>query len=177
MSGYYAFTIFVFIDSRETDMTDLQEKRKEAVRQAADMLTVPGFTAVINLDSWEVDSWMYDMDTLTDEEYEELEATRPNWEHTLEIAPLEAFESFRIMEGFVDYTLPKGRFQGMMARVLQERKPFAHFNNQIHNSEYREAWFAYRLKRLEVYVKTLVVLELKGGSCNEEDEEEFYPSI
>lgn len=159
-------------------MTELQAQRKAAVRLAADSLTVQGMTAIINLDTWEADNWMFNMDWLHDEEDEEDEEMegRPNWENAIEIESLEAFESFEIMQDFVCNELPKGRFQQMMERVLEGRKPFANFNHQIHNSEYREAWFAYRLDRLEAHVKTLVVLKWKGGMCSEEDKEEFYPT-
>lgn len=159
-------------------MTELQENRRKALRQAADCLTVQGFTAIINLDTWEVREGVnrfFDFG-MTDEEEEKSELDQPNWENQIEIEHLESFESFEIMEDFVLYELPKGRFQQMMERVLEGRKPFANFNHQIHTSEYRELWFAYRLNRLEAHVKTLVVLRLKGGSCSEEDKEAFYPT-
>lgn len=59
--------------------------------------------------------------------------------------------------------------------LFEGRKPFANFNHQIHNSDFREDWFTYRQKRLEKHVKGLIVLHLKGGMCSEEDLEAFYP--
>lgn len=152
-------------------MTPLQELRRKAIRETAEWLTVQDMYIYINLDTWEVCAQM--KSSYYDDNEEE---SKPDWENKIVMEPLEAPELFKIMQRFVFYELPEGKFQRMMEMVLELKKPFANFNHQIHNSQYMDKWFSYRAGKLEEYVKSLVVLHLKGGMCDKNDLEEFYPT-
>jgi hypothetical protein len=60
-------------------------------------------------------------------------------------------ESFRIMERFV-YQLEDGTLKSELEYALQIRKPFQNFKHLIDNSDYREAWFAFKQNELEKLV-------------------------
>lgn len=45
-------------------------------------------------------------------------------------------------------------------------KPFARFNEYIHNSKYREEWFSFRQKQLENYVRRLMLDFLENNKKN-----------
>jgi hypothetical protein len=44
----------------------------------------------------------------------------------------------------------------MLSNALSGRKPFRHFNHLIHQSDEREAWFAFRQKCLENYAAEIL---------------------
>lgn len=63
-------------------------------------------------------------------------------------------ESFRIMEDFIE-TVGDENLQQKLLRVIQMRKPFAHFKEEIHHAgEERERWFAFKRERMIEYVKS-----------------------
>ena len=49
--------------------------------------------------------------------------------------------------------------------ILNNPKPFAHFNSYIHNSNYREDWFKFRNSAYEKQVREMIYDKL-----NEDDE-------
>jgi hypothetical protein len=55
------------------------------------------------------------------------------------------------MADFVNQ-LKKGIEADKLAQAVNGHKPFANFNHLIHNSKYREDWFAFRQKAMEKYV-------------------------
>ncbi|GHT69980.1 hypothetical protein AGMMS50239_37640 [Bacteroidia bacterium] len=73
------------------------------------------------------------------------------WDKCVKIEPLESHGSFEIMSDFVNQ-LKSGRETDKLIQALNGHKPFANFNHQIHNSKYKEDWFAFRQKALEKYV-------------------------
>jgi hypothetical protein len=50
--------------------------------------------------------------------------------------------------------------QNMLVDILNRRKPFAHFNQYIHNSKYREEWFAFKNAAYERHVREQIYVEL-----------------
>lgn len=101
-----------------------------------------------------------DEDNENDEEegdlfYADLKRIKRDWEQTVTINPPESGESFTFMERFVN-TLPESRLSKMLSEALSGRKPFRHFNNIIHQSAEREAWFAFRQKCLEIYAAEIL---------------------
>jgi len=105
-----------------------------------------------------IDTMMFDEEDEEDQDEEEdepfyadLKRINRDWEKTITISPPESRESFSFMEQFVD-SLPESRLSKMLMEALSGRKPFRHFNSIIHQSDEREAWFAFRQKCLENYV-------------------------
>ena len=79
-----------------------------------------------------------------------------SWEDYLTFNPLHSSESFVIMEAFARQLKNKNAAEKML-NILSRGKPFVHFNEYIHNSEYREDWFQFRQEQLENYVKRLIL--------------------
>jgi hypothetical protein len=92
-----------------------------------------------------------------DEEGKTLDKDNPfymkhlKWDKCIEIEPLKSHESFEIMADFVNQ-LKSGRETDKLIQALNGHKPFANFNHQIHNSKYRDDWFAFRQRALEKHV-------------------------
>jgi Uncharacterised protein family (UPF0158) len=66
---------------------------------------------------------------------------------------LETYEEFRIMESFAATEVRDEKLSAMLINALSNRKPFRHFKDIIDNSDYREAWFAFRLQWYINYVQ------------------------
>jgi hypothetical protein len=94
---------------------------------------------------------MFDEDDEESEEENEFGLTYMKWEKCIEIEPLESHESFKIMENFVNH-LKSGKEADRLAQAVNGHKPFANFNHLIHDSQYRENWFAFRQRELEKQV-------------------------
>jgi hypothetical protein len=93
------------------------------------------------------------------EEDETFETKHRQWEHVLIFEPMESHESFRIMENFTEQ-LNNGKVKNKLIDILNHRKPFAHFNSFIHNSKFREEWFAYKNAAYEEHVRETLYDEL-----------------
>jgi hypothetical protein len=145
-------------DEQDDYKEKLPEKYREVVRQIADSLSAH-LVCFFNPDTLEMEDVPKDMvNELMFEEYDtepdannECGLTFMRWEQCVEITPPESHESFEIMENFVNQ-LESGREANRLAQALSGRKPFANFNHLIHNSEYRDDWFAFRNRQLEKYV-------------------------
>lgn len=69
------------------------------------------------------------------------------------------------MEQFVN-SLSEGRIYKRLSDALSGRKPFANFNNIIHQSDERENWFAFRQSCLERYVTEAIAFELRDNNSD-----------
>ncbi|MDY9918670.1 MAG: UPF0158 family protein [Proteiniphilum sp.] len=94
-------------------------------------------------DDEEYEEEMTDTDTYSDEIF-----SFRKWKDFITIESLESSEAYRIMEYFVD-NLPKGHAKNILNNTINGKKPFANFNNFIHQSEYRELWFEFRDRMYE----------------------------
>lgn len=141
------------------------------VKDVADRLSAglvcyinPGTLEIIDIPQAIADTMMFEEDEKDEEENEEdeddpsyadMKRIHRDWEETITISPPESSESFSCMRQFVD-TLPGSRLSKMLSEALSGRKPFHHFNSIIHQSDEREAWFAFRQKCLENYVAEML---------------------
>lgn len=66
---------------------------------------------------------------------------------------LESFESFKIMERFVEQVTDQN-FQSKMENILQRKNPFQNFKHSIDNSNFRQKWFDFKQSELEKTVKS-----------------------
>ncbi len=88
-------------------------------------------------------------DCVDKEPYEKLENDGDSYH---QIEKMASFESFKVMEDFIENTdLPRS-LKGQLYLALDKRKPFRQFKYVVENSDYRLAWFAYRDKRREEHV-------------------------
>jgi len=71
---------------------------------------------------------------------------------------LESFESFKIMELFVEQ-LPDQNLKSELKNVLANKKPFQNFKHKVDHSDFRQNWFEFKQKELEKKVEN----ELERG--------------
>ncbi|MCH5598032.1 UPF0158 family protein [Niabella ginsengisoli] len=145
----------------------IPEKYEALVHTIADSLTA-GMLCFLNMETLEVEdipkSYLDEYDEEMAEEFGEeegvFELKHLQWEHKCCFEPLPSSESFRIMENFTE-RVGDQKVQQILIGILNRKKPFANFNNFIHNSDYREDWFAFRLDAYKTHVREEIYLELK----------------
>ena len=65
---------------------------------------------------------------------------------------LESFESFKIMELFVEQ-LSDQNLKSELENILANKKPFQNFKHKIDHSEFRQSWFEFKKSELEKIVE------------------------
>ena len=101
-------------------------------------------------------------ESLTGESWEDT-FKYPGWKKCITVEPPESFESFKIMEQFVD-EIDDNNLQKRLVNVLSNRKPFANFKNVIENSAFREHWFTFKQMKLEELVWGNLSYQLNTGN-------------
>lgn len=71
----------------------------------------------------------------------------------IKIETLKSFESFKIMELFVEQ-LPDENLKSDLENVLANKKPFHNFKHKIDHSNFRQNWFDFKQSKLEKIVET-----------------------
>ncbi|MEP7318628.1 MAG: UPF0158 family protein [Panacibacter sp.] len=80
-------------------------------------------------------------------------------------------ESFRIMESFAENEVDDKILRAKLITALANKKPFRHFKFVIDNSNYRQAWFAFKNQwYIEHVVKELEWYNSKDEEVEEDDE-------
>ena len=145
-------------ENKNSHLNEVQEKYRKPIKEIAEYLSC-NLIVYFNPDTLEMDyipkDHLFEMDFEAEDEEtgsdEESLFSHLKWERYITIEPLESFESFKIMENFVDY-LPENKHSAFLINALNGKKPFANFNYQIHQSIYRQDWFDFRQVELEKYV-------------------------
>jgi ribosomal protein L11 methylase PrmA len=70
----------------------------------------------------------------------------------IKLETLESFESFKIMELFVEQ-LSDQNLKSELENVLANKKPFQSFKHKIDHSEFRQSWFEFKKSELEKIVE------------------------
>lgn len=157
-----------------TETIIIPERYASLVKDTADSLSA-GLVCYINPTTLEkidipqsiIDTMMFDEEDEDENDdveegdlfYADLKRINRDWEQTITINPPESGVSFSFMERFVD-TLHESHIRKILTESLSGRKPFRHFNHIIHQSDEREAWFAFRQKCLENYVGEILAERL-----------------
>lgn len=76
----------------------------------------------------------------------------------IKIETLESFESFKIMELFVEQ-ISDQNLKAELENILENKKPFLNFKNKVDHSDFRQNWFEFKQKELEKRVEN----ELERG--------------
>ncbi|MFW6389389.1 MAG: UPF0158 family protein, partial [Marinilabiliaceae bacterium] len=63
----------------------------------------------------------------------------------------ESSQGFKIMERFVD-EVDDPRLRDQLINALNRKRPFANFKNLVETSSFRQAWFDFKQKQLEMLV-------------------------
>ena len=96
-------------------------------------------------------------DLMDEEEFEELfevdlQKVKKNKADYIKIEVLESFESFKIMELFVEQ-MPDNPLKSELETILQRKKPFQKFKFAVDTSAYRASWFEFKQNELEKNVR------------------------
>ncbi len=96
-------------------------------------------------------SYIYgDSEEFNNEIYEKVD----QWKKSIRIEPLDSLESFQIMEKFIECCIPdKENIKEKLWHDISGPKPFQRFKIRINNSQYRQSWFDFKQKQLEMYVR------------------------
>ncbi len=84
-----------------------------------------------------------------DEEANEIEENAQNY---YSIEKMESSDFYRVMADFAE-NIPSTKDRHFFVNVLDGKKPMANFNHHIHNSNYREEWFAHKNQAYIDYAK------------------------
>ncbi|QCX37911.1 hypothetical protein FF125_05485 [Aureibaculum algae] len=74
---------------------------------------------------------------------------------------LESFESFKIMELFVEQ-LSDQNLKSELENTLANKKPFQNFKHKIDHSEFRQSWFEFKKNKFEKIVEN----QLNSGKAS-----------
>lgn len=141
----------------------------EIINEIADNLEM-GFTCYFNKDTSQLIAIPSEVDMYLDEDDDELFEFEPWYEDAkiikaspdsfIQVNAIPSNESFQTMEDFIE-TVDDEILQQKLLRAIQMRKPFAHFNEEIHDAgEERERWFTFKRERMIEYVKGQLDMEL-----------------
>lgn len=141
----------------ETEQKGIPKSYKKLISEIAENLLI-GFICFFNPKTLEVeflpkklieDPKEYEM--ITGESYKNMELEHKSWEKCIEIEPIESYDSFKVMEYFID-EIDDVYLQNKLRDALNKSKPFANFKNIVESSKFRQQWFDFRQKQLEFYV-------------------------
>lgn len=95
---------------------------------------------------------------------DDLEKIKKHKADFVKIEVLQSFQSFKIMELFVEQ-LPDKKLQVELESVLANKKPFQNFKHKIDHSDFRQNWFDFKQKEIEKKVET----ELKINKASSQE--------
>ena len=155
----------IYEEPEEEDEIEVPKKYLQAVSEIADGLDA-GFVCFLNMDTMEVEDIPQGMVTdpenyelMTGISSEEADLKYLSWGNVMTFEPVESNESFDIMRKFTNQLEDK-KLQAKLDYALNNRKPFANFKFLIDNSAYRQQWFDFKKRCLEIHVKELLSMEL-----------------
>ena len=162
----------------EPEEMEIPEKYRELVHNVAENIDC-GLVCFINpktLEVEEIPKGMLDGFTgfslnseIDDEEDDEQKFLHEDWESSISVEPRESHESFKIMEKFVDEVNDKN-LKNKLVNALNNRRPFANFKNIVESSNYRNEWFAFKQKQLEILVWEELEYQLENFENNKQEE-------
>ncbi|MCC6287458.1 MAG: hypothetical protein IT249_06200 [Chitinophagaceae bacterium] len=147
------------VESKD-DVIKIPEKYEALVSGIAQHISF-GQICHLNMDTLELEDYpaSIDIEEWEDMTGEEFAPKYLQWQNVLSFEPMDSSESFRIMEGFAGQ-LNNNKMQNTLLDILNRRKPFAHFNRYIHNSDYRDKWLAFKNAAYEKHVREIIYLKL-----------------
>ena len=162
----------------EEEEIEIPEKYRELVHNVAENIDC-GLVCFINPETLEVEEIPKGMldgfsdfslnSELDDEEDDEQKFLHEDWESCISVEPRESNESFKIMEKFVDEVNDKN-LKNKLVNTLNNRRPFANFKNIVESSNYRNEWFAFKQKQLEILVWEELEYQLEKFENNKQEE-------
>lgn len=133
----------------------------EQVEEIVDLIE-DGFIAYLHRDSGEVyavrdpNHHQYASHDPEPEEEDILDMVEEEPEAFIEIRPLGSAGDKRLMLTYAQEET-SGKLQERLIEALKSRHPFRHFREILEYSEATDAWLAYRMAYVELYVEDLLV--------------------
>jgi len=134
----------------------MANSNKNIIKEIAENLDC-GFNCYYNSNTNEIVT-IPNFSNISDEEefkeiiHEGLEKVNKQKADFIKFEVLESFESFKIMERFVEQ-ISDHQFKSELKNNLQKKKPFQNFKYLIDNSDYRQKWFDFKQIELEKIVE------------------------
>ena len=97
-------------------------------------------------------SQIFDEEEFKESFKESIEKIEQHKADFIKIEVLDSFESFKIMERFVEQITDK-KLQMELENVLTNKKPFQNFKHKIDHSVFRQSWFEFKQSELEKNVE------------------------
>ena len=143
----------------------MDNSRKNIIKEIAQELDC-GFDCYYNFQTNEIVTIPNFSHNADDDDFKEafrvdLEKVEKHHADFIKIEVLQNFESFKIMERFVEQ-LADQKLQLELENVLANKKPFQSFKLKIEHSDFRQNWFDFKQSELEKRVET----ELNIGKAN-----------
>lgn len=138
-------------------MMDFSKYPKELIKSIAEEIDT-GMICFLNTDTLEVESVLGESyNTFGDSDfknfYQEVYDKVDNWANFIRIEPPESWQSFKIMEDFIETGISDDdSVKKRLWDAISKRKPFQNFKYIIDNSRYRQDWFDFKQLWLEKYV-------------------------
>ncbi|AUS06868.1 hypothetical protein JJL45_11890 [Tamlana sp. s12] len=125
-----------------------------------------GFDCYFNVKTSEIISipgisYVSDQDDFKKSFEQDFKSIENNTTDFIKFAVLESFESFKIMELFVQQ-LTDQNLKAELGKVLENKKPFQNFKSKVDQSNFRQNWFDFKQKKIEKKVET----ELKTNKAS-----------
>jgi len=134
----------------------MANSNKNIIKEIAENLDC-GFNCYYNSNTSEIVTIPNFSDIADEEEFKEiiqegLEKINKQKAGFVKFEVLESFESFKIMERFVEQ-ISDQQFKSELENILQKKKPFQNFKYLLDNSDYRQRWFDFKQTELERIVE------------------------
>lgn len=138
-------------------MVDFSKYPKELIKSIAEEIDM-GMICFLNTDTLEVESVLgesynaYGDDDFKDF-YQEVYDKVDNWVNLIRIEPPQSWQSFKIMEDFIETCISDGdSVKKRLRAAISKKKPFQNFKFIIDDSRYRQCWFDFKQSKLEQFV-------------------------
>ncbi|MFW5754255.1 MAG: UPF0158 family protein [Marinilabiliaceae bacterium] len=143
------------IYEEQDDTVMIPEKYKDTVQKIAENIDC-GLVCYLNPDTLELEDLPNNLDDPEEyeltvgESYDEM-FKHDQWNKCIVVEPPESSQGFKIMERFVD-EVDDPRLRDQLINALNRKRPFANFKNLVETSSFRQAWFDFKQKQLEMLV-------------------------
>ena len=139
-----------------TDADFLDDEKQNIIKNIAQELDC-GCDCYYNSNTYEIIaipnfSQFFDEEDFKEAFHESLEKIEQQRLDFIKIEALQSFESFKIMERFVEQ-VPNENFKTELELILTNKKAFQNFKYKIDHSEFRQSWFEFKTKALEKIVE------------------------
>jgi len=138
-------------------MMDLSKYPKELIKSVAEEIDM-GMICFLNTDTLEVESVLGESyNAYGDDDfksfYQEVYDKVDNWGNFIRIEPPQPWQSFKIMEDFIETCISDDNsVKKRLWDAISKKKPFQNFKFIIDDSQYRQCWFDFKQSKLELLV-------------------------